>query len=136
MQVNPYLLFNGQCQAAFTCYAKLLGGQIVAMITHGETPAKDQVPAHWQDAIIHARLAIGDKVLMGSDAPPGRFAQPQGFAVNVDATSISEAERIFQGLSEGATITMPMAETFWAERFGMLVDRFGTPWMIGYKRPQ
>lgn len=136
MQVNPYLLFNGQCQAAFEHYAQLLGGQILSMIKHSETPAKDHVPAHWQEMIIHAKLAVGDKVLMGSDAPPGRFDQPQGFSVNIGANSVAEAERIFAGLSEGASITMPMTQTFWAERFGMLVDRFGIPWMINYQPPQ
>lgn len=77
MQMNPYLLFNGQCEAAFKTYAECLGGKIEAMIPHAGTPAEQQVPAEWRNKILHARLTVGNEVLMGSDAPPGRYEEPK-----------------------------------------------------------
>ncbi|HKA74410.1 MAG TPA: VOC family protein [Xanthobacteraceae bacterium] len=130
MQVNPYLMFNGTCEAAFKFYEKVLGGKIEAMIPHKGSPAEGHVPPEWKDKIMHARLAIGDRVLMGSDAPPGHFEQPKGFSVTVNPTDPAEADRIFGALSEKGTTTMPIQETFWAARFGMCVDRFGIPWMV------
>jgi len=130
MQLNPYLFFNGQCEAAFKFYAELLGGRIVAMMTHAGTPAENQVPPEWRGKIIHARMVIGDQVLMGSDAPPGHFQQPQGFSVSLIVDRPEDAERIFPTLAENGTVRMPLQKTFWAIRFGMLVDRFGIPWMV------
>lgn len=130
MRVNPYLVFNGRCQEAFTFYAECLGGKIEAMLPHAGTPAEGHVPAEWREKIMHARLSVGEDVIMGSDAPPGHFEQPKGFSVTIQLADPAEADRIFQRLSEGATVTMPIQQTFWASRFGMLVDRFGTPWMV------
>ena len=130
MRVNPYLLFNGRCQEAFTFYAECLGGKIEAMLPHAGTPAEGHVPPEWREKIMHARLRLGEDVLMGSDAPPGHFEQPKGFSVTIQLGDPAEADRIFQRLSEGARVTMPIQQTFWATRFGMLVDRFGTPWMV------
>jgi PhnB protein len=130
MQLNPYLFFNGQCEAAFKFYAELLGGKIVAMMTHAGTPAENQVPPEWREKIIHARMVIGEQLLMGSDAPPGHFHQPQGFSVSLMVDEPEDAERIFHTLAENGTVKMPLQKTFWAIRFGMLVDRFGIPWMV------
>ncbi len=130
MQLNPYLFFNGQCEAAFKFYAQLLGGKIIAMMTHAGTPAENQVPPEWREKIIHARMVIGDQLLMGSDAPPGHFQPPQGFSVSLMVDNAEDAERIFHTLAESGTVRMPLQKTFWAIRFGMLVDRFGIPWMI------
>ena len=130
MQLNPYLFFNGQCEAAFKFYAELLGGKILAMMTHAGTPAENQVPPEWREKIIHARMVIGEQLLMGSDAPPGHFHQPQGFSVSLLVDEAEEAERIFHTLAENGTVKMPLQKTFWAIRFGMLVDRFGIPWMV------
>ena len=130
MRVNPYLMFNGRCKEAFTFYAECLGGKIEAMLPHAGTPAEGHVPAEWREKIMHARLALGEDVIIGSDAPPGHFEQPKGFSVTLQLTDPAEADRIFQRLSDGATVTMPIQQTFWATRFGMLVDRFGTPWMV------
>jgi PhnB protein len=130
MRVNPYLLFNGRCQEAFTFYADCLGGKIEAMLPHAGTPAEGHVPPEWREKIMHARLSLGEDVIMGSDAPPGHFESPKGFSVTIQLTDPAEADRIFQRLSDGATVTMPIQQTFWATRFGMLVDRFGTPWMV------
>src|SRR5437588_7853392 len=116
MQLNPYLTFNGQCEAAFKFYEKCLGGKIEAMLTHEGTPAEQHVPSEWRKKILHARLTVGDEVLMGSDAPPERYEQPQGFSVSLNNNDPADAERI--------------QETFWASRFGMCVDRFGIPWRV------
>jgi PhnB protein len=135
MQLNPYLTFDGNCEAAFRFYEKALGGKIEAMLTHEGSPAASQVPAHWLKKILHARLSVGGEVLMGSDAPPDRREPMKGFSVTLSVSDPREAERIFEALSEDATVRMPMQETFWALRFGMLVDRFGTPWMVNCERP-
>jgi len=130
MQLNPYLLFNGQCEAAFKFYEQVLGGKIVALIPHAGTPAEEHVPSEWRNKILHATLMVGDEVLMGSDAPPEHFEKPQGFSVALHVKDPAEAERIFHALAENGTVRMPLAQTFWAVRFGMLIDRFGIPWMI------
>ena len=134
MQMNPYLFFDGQCEAAFKFYAELLGGKIEAMMTHEGTPAAGQVPAEWRTKIIHARLNLGGQILMGSDAPPDHQEKRQGFSINISVESPAEAERIFHALVENGAATMPIGETFWAVRFGMLVDRFGIPWMINCEK--
>ena len=130
MQMNPYLSFNGQCEAAFKFYEKCLSGKIVMMITNGGSPMADQVPADRRDKILHARLMVGDEVLMGSDAPPERYEQAKGFSVTLSVDDPGDAERIFRDLSQNGTVQMPIQKTFWAVRFGMLVDQFGIPWMI------
>jgi PhnB protein len=136
MQLNPYLFFKGNCKDAFTFYEKVLGGKIIAMMTHGETPAAEHTKPEWQDKIIHARMTFGDQVLMASDAPPEHHRPMQGFSVSLSVEEPAEADRIFDAFSEAGEITMPIQETFWAHRFGMLVDRFGTPWMINCEKKQ
>jgi PhnB protein len=136
MQLNPYLFFKGECKEAFTFYAKVLGGKITAMTTHRETPAAEQTKPEWQDKIIHARMTFGDQALMASDAPPEHYRPMQGFSVTVSVDEPAEAERIFKAFSEGGQVTMPIQETFWAIRFGMLVDRFGTPWFVNCEKKQ
>jgi PhnB protein len=133
--LNPYLFFDGNCEEAFTFYETLLGGKIVAMLPHEGTPAADSVPQEWRNKIIHACMDVAGTMLMASDAPPGRSQKPQGFYVNIAVKSAPEAERIFRALEQGGKVTMAIAETFWAERFGMVVDRFGTPWMINCAKP-
>ena len=134
MQLNPYLMFNGNCEAAFRFYEKVLGGKIEAMTPHEGTPAAEHVSAEWQDMIMHARLLVGDAVLMGSDSPPEMFETPQGMRVSLHVDDPAEAERIFHALAEGGSVLMPVQETFWAHRFAMLTDRFGTPWMINCEK--
>jgi PhnB protein len=134
MRLNAYLLFSGQCEEAFKFYEELLSGKIVAMMTHEGTPAAETVSAEWRSKIIHARMIVGDQVLMGSDAPPAHQQKAQGFSVNIGVDNPAEAERIFRGLEKDGTVTMPIGETFWAVRFGMLVDRFGIPWMVNCEK--
>jgi len=135
MRLNPYLLFNGECEAAFRFYERTLGGKITMMMSFGDSPAADQVPADWRTKILHVTLTVGDQVLQGSDAPPDRYQKPDGFSVSVNVSNVKEAERIFKALAENGTVLMELQETFWARRFGMLVDRFGTPWMINCGQP-
>jgi PhnB protein len=134
MQLVPYLNFNGRCREAFECYARVLGGEIAAMLTFGETPAADHVPPELHAGIIHARLVAGDAVLMGSDCPPDRYETPAGISVCLQIADPAVAERVFNALAEGGNVVMPFGETFWALRFGMVTDRFGTPWMINCER--
>ena len=130
MQAVPYLGFNGQCKAAFEYFQQCLGGQIVAMMTHGDTPMAEHTPPEARDKIMHARLVAGDLVLMGGDSPSEESEPPHGFCVALQVDEPAEADRIFEGLAEGGQVQMPIGETFWARRFGMLVDRFGIPWMV------
>ena len=130
MKINAYLVFSGQCEEAFQLYAKVLGGKIEAMIRHEGTPAESQVPAEWRSKIMHAYLTVNGESIMGSDAPPAHATKPAGFSVSVTVTDPNEAERIYRGLVEGGTERMPIQQTFWSPKFGMLVDRFGIPWMI------
>jgi len=130
MKFVTYLSFDGRCREAFEFYAKTLGGKIVAMASHGETPAAEHVPPEWQDKIINAHLVVGDQQLMGADSPPQYFKGQEGFSVSIQVDSESEAERIFKALADGGTVTLPLEPTFWAKRFGMVKDRYGTPWMV------
>jgi len=136
MQMNNYLFFNGNCEEAFKFYEKCLGGKLDTMMTHEGTPAAGSVPADWDKKILHARLVVGDAVLMASDAPPEHYSKPQGFSININVTDPAEAERLFQALSDGGSVTMPIAETFWAVRFGMFTDKFGIPWMVNCGKAQ
>ena len=135
MLINPYLFFDGRCEEAFKFYEKVLGGKIVAMLPHEGTPAAGQVPAEWRSKIMHARLEVDGQALMASDSPPQYQEPTKGFYVSLQYSDPADAERVFNALAEGGTIRMAMEETFWAARFGMLVDRFGTPWMVNCDKP-
>lgn len=134
MQLNPYLNFNGQCEAAFKFYEQCLGGKILMVLRHGESPMACDVPVEWRQKISHVRMALGEVLLMGSDAPPDHYQAPQGFSVALVLDTPAEADRIFKALADGGTVQMPIQQTFWALCFGMVVDRFGTPWMISCER--
>ena len=130
MQLNPYVNFNGQCEAAFKFYEKVLGGKITFSMTWGEMPGADQFPAESHKLIMHSTVSIGDKLLMGADAPPGRYQQPKGMNLSLHFKDKAEAERIFNALVENGSVTMPFEKTFWSPGFGMCVDQFGIPWMV------
>src|SRR5262245_56792140 len=106
------------------------------MIPHEGTPAEGDVPPEWRKKIIHARLVSNGMVLMGSDAPPSHYEPMKGFSVTLNMAEPAEAERVFNALADKGTVRAPLAETFWAKKFGMLVDKFGTPWMINCEKPQ
>ena len=131
MRINPYLSFDGQCQAAFEYYRQCLGGRIEAMFPFAGSPIAEEVPPEYRDRIMHARLVIGEQALMGSDTTPAcPYGGITGCTVSINVDSVAEAERIFSALADQGTVQMPLAETFWAARFGMCLDRFGVPWMI------
>jgi PhnB protein len=130
MQANIYLNFNGDCEEAFRLYEKTFGAKIEGMGTFEGSPAAGQVPADWRKKIIHAWLTVGNTMILASDAPPERYEQPKGMNVSLSVDTPGEAEQIFAELSEKGLVRMPMAQTFFARRFGMVVDRFGIPWMV------
>jgi PhnB protein len=134
MQINPYIIFNGNCEAAFKFYERCLRGKITMMLTHGNAPSAEHVSSSWHDKIMHARLEVGDRVLMGSDSPPEYFEETKGFYVQLGIDDPAEAERVFNALAENGKIRMPFEQTFWAFRFGMLADQFGIPWMINCEK--
>lgn len=131
MRYIPYLSFNGDCREAFAFYARVMGGEIKDMISHGETPAGEHVPPEWRDKIINAYLVADGAELMGADTPPGMGpSKPSGFSVSIHEDDLARARKIFDGLAEGGTVIMPFEPTFWAKGFGMVTDRYGQPWMI------
>lgn len=130
MQIQPYLFYKGDCEEAFKFYERVLKGKIEAMLPHAGTPAEQHTAPEWRDKILHARLTVGDAVLMASDAPPEHYKAPQGFSVSLQIDEVAEAERVFKELSAGGNVTMPIQPTFWATRFAMFTDRFGIAWMI------
>ena len=130
MRLNPHLAFGGQCEAAFKFYERCLGGKIVTMLTYGKSPMAEQVPPRWREKILHATLAVGDNVLMGGDPVPEQYEQPKGFTVLLGIDDPADAERLFHALAENGTVRWPIQKTFWALRYGGLVDQFGVPWEI------
>ncbi len=131
MQVTAYLFFNGNCAEAMSFYEKAAGAKLGQVFTYGTSPAAGHVPADLQDKIMHTSFHIGDSLLMASDCPPDKWAgAPAAFSLSISTASAEEAENVFAGLSDGAKITMAMGSTFFAARFGQLVDRFGVSWMV------
>src|SRR5260370_3694791 len=135
MTLHTYLNYGGNCEQAFRFYEQHLGGKIIMMMTHGQAPNPSNVPSNWKNAILHARLNIGETVLMGADIPPDRFQPMRSAYLSLTVGSTAEAERIYALLSDGGEIFMPMQETFFAFRFAMLRDKFGTSWMLLHERP-
>ncbi len=136
MNLNTYLAFNGNCGEAFKFYEKCLGGK-AELMKYGDSPMASQTPPDQQGRIMHARLQVGDQILMGADSPPQMgFNGNHGFTVSVTVTDSAEAERIFKALSEGGQVHMPLSKTFWSPAFGMFLDRFGIPWMVNCEQQQ
>jgi len=130
LKATTHLQFNGNCLEALRFYQKCLGGKITFSMTWGESPAAKSVPARWAKKIIHATFMFDGQTLSADDAPPGYYAKPQGFQVVVGTTEVARAKKVFMALSKGGKVKMPFAKTFWSPGFGMIVDRFGVPWMI------
>jgi PhnB protein len=130
MQINPYLLFNGQSEAAMRFYEKCLGGKITMTLRYGESlpppthllnlPSKSSTPL----------LTVGDSQLQASDCPPDKCEKPQGFSVTLQESDLAKAESVFNALAEAGDITMPFGKASWAKGFGMATDKFGVPWMV------
>jgi PhnB protein len=137
MQINAYLSFSGQCEAAFQLYEQLFGGKIEGIFRYAGTPMEGQFPPEWGNKIMHIRLVAGQNEIMGADAPPGQSEGPaKRFSMSIGLADPDEAKRLFDGLAEGGSIQMPLQATFWAAAFGMLTDRFGIPWMINCEGPR
>ena len=132
MRIEPRisLVFNGECDAAFTRYQQCLGGTVTFRLTWGDSPMADQAPAEWRDKILHATLTVGGTDLSGGDVLPGQYERPQGFQLQLNLDDAGAAERIFTELADGGRVTVPLQQTFWARRFGAVMDRFGIPWGI------
>ena len=130
MELNPYLIFNGDCAEAFKFYEQTLGGKIESLMTFAGSPAAEHVPAEFADKVLHATIKIEGQTIMASDAPPGKYERPTGISVAIGLNDRERGERIFNALAENGTVQMPFEKTFWASGFGMCVDRFGIPWMV------
>ena len=136
MKLYTYLNYGGNCAQAFRFYEAHLGAKIIMMMTHGQKPNAQDVPPDRKDTILHARISIGETELMGADVPPERFQPMRSAYLSLLVDSTEEAERIYALLSDGGEIFMKMEETFFAFRFAMLRDKFGTSWMILHERPR
>jgi PhnB protein len=127
MQFIPYLDFDGQCREAFDFYARVFQGQVTMRMTYGESPMAKEMPPETHGRVMHSQLESGSAVLMGADGPQN---SPNKGCVNIAVDTPAEAERIYAALIEGGSVQMPLQETFWAQRFGMLTDRYGKGWMV------
>lgn len=135
MTINPTLMFSGGCGDAFSRYASLFGGEIVLMLTWGESPMASQVPADWQEKVWFARLRAGGIELTGGDTPADGYEVPSGFSLVLGVANAEEAERTFGGLAEGGDVIMPLQETPWSPRYGVVRDPFGIRWEINCDAP-
>ncbi|HEX6628801.1 MAG TPA: VOC family protein [Gemmatimonadaceae bacterium] len=135
MEVSAYVSFKGDCEEAFKCYEDELGAKPGLLFRYADTPMADVVPEGWEKKIMHGSIRIAGKLLEGADVPPEQYEKPQGFSLSLNVTSADEAEKVFKKLGSGGRVVYPIEKTFWAERFGMLVDRFGIPWMISCETP-
>jgi PhnB protein len=130
-QLDTYLIFDGNCAEAMRFYERTLGGKMEMMMTHAQSPMAAQMPPGMAERIMHARLSLGDRVLMASDTMAGQpYEGMHGFSLALVYPSVADANKTFDALAEGGKVTMPMQKTFWVEAFGMLTDRYGTSWMI------
>ena len=130
--IEPYLFFNGRCEEAVKFYQKALGAQVQMMMRYKESPEPPppgMTPPNWGDKIMHASLLIGGNRVMASDGCAEKTSF-EGFSLSISAPSEADADRVFNALSEGGQVRMPLSKTFWSPRFGMLTDRFGVGWMI------
>ena len=136
MKLQTYLNYGGNCEQAFRFYEQHLGAKITMLMRHGEAPGAAGVPENWKDAVLHARLELGGTELLAADIPPDRFQPMRSAYLTLTLDRAEEAERVYKLLAGGGQIFMPMEETFFAARFAMLRDQFGTSWMLLCDRPQ
>ena len=130
-QLNAYLSFDGSCAEAMNFYADVLGAKVVALISYGQAPSDQPVSPQHADRIMHAQLVHPDFVLMAGDAPPGvPFQGIKGMMMTLTFNDVADAQRVFAAFADGGSVQMPLGETFWVECFGMVTDRFGTPWGV------
>ena len=130
MEMHPYVSFKGQCEEAFTFYQQCLGGELGPIFRYAGSPMANQAPDGWQEKVMHGSMTIGGQILQGADLAPDRYEEPKGFSLSLQVRSTEDAERIFRELARDGTIVMPLEKTFWAARFGIVVDRFAIRWLI------
>lgn len=130
MRLTTYLNFGGNCEEAFRFYEQHLGGTITSLMRHGEAPVPVRTPPEWRNKVLHARLALGGTELLGADVPADRFQPMRSAYLTLGFDSVEETERVYALLVEDGQIFMKMESTFFASRFAMLRDRFGTSWML------
>jgi PhnB protein len=135
MKLNTYLNYGGNCAEAFRFYEEHLGGKIGTLMTHDQAPGAANVRPELAKAVLHASITIGNTVLMASDVPPERFQPMRSVYLSLSVDSDAEAERIYELLTDGGEVFMPMGETFFASRFGQFRDKFGTSWMVLHEKP-
>jgi PhnB protein len=132
--IDAYLTFDGNCKEAMTFYANCLGAELHLM-PFSQTPC--DVPADAKERIAHARLSKGQALLMASDTTPGMpLQQGNNFSININCESLAEIEKVFSALGENGKVTVPLHDSFWGARFGMLIDRFGVQWMFNFEKPR
>jgi PhnB protein len=136
MQLHTYLNYGGNCEQAFRFYEQHLGGRVTMLTRHGDAPGPGNTPPEWKDKVLHARMSLGGTELLGADVPADRFQPMRSAYLTLTLDSSEEAERIYALLSEDGQIFMKMEEMFFAHRFAMLRDRFGTSWMLLHPRAQ
>ena len=134
-ELTAYISFRGDCEEAFRFYEQVLGAKPGLMFRYADSPMADVVPAGWDTRIMHGSISIGTHRLEGGDVPPERYEEPKGFSLSLNVPTAREAEQLFAELSTGGRIVYAIEKTFWSERFGMVVDRFGIPWMINCETP-
>jgi PhnB protein len=135
VQMSAYVSFKGDCEAAFQFYERVLGAEPGPLFRYGGSPMAGEAPADWADKVMHGSVTIGGQVLMGADMGPDRYEAPAGFSLSIQVGEVADAERIFAELARDGQVVMPIRQTFWAARFGMLVDRFGIPWQVNCDDP-
>jgi PhnB protein len=131
MRLSVHLNFQGNCAEAFAFYTMVFKADNPFQITYGDAPKGSPVPPDWSGKVMHASIPVGDGLLMGCDAPPDKSTPLGGFQVSVETKDESEVRRIYEALSQGGSVQMPLAPTFWSPLFGMCTDRFGVAWMVG-----
>lgn len=136
MSVNPYLFYSaGRCRQAFQRYQEIFGGEL-SLTTGADMPGEEGVTPEMAELIMHASLLVGDTYLFGSDDPTGDGGAVKGACVSYSATDDADARRVFEALSDGGEVTMPMSAVSWSTAFGMCTDRFGMPWMVSADAPE
>ncbi len=135
MELTTHLCFDGECEAAFRTYERILGGKVTLMLRYGDSPMAGQVPPECHDRIVHAGLELDGHALLGADVFPGDFERPRGFYVTLTVKDVERAKLLFESLADGGEVRMPFQATFWSAGFGVLIDRFGVPWEINTEQP-
>jgi PhnB protein len=130
MLVEPYLFFDGKCEEALEFYRRTIGAEVTALLRWKDSPDPQMAMPGASDKVMHARLRIGDTMVMASDGRCQGKPEFQGFALSLTAADIAEADRLFAALGDGGQVQMPLSETFFSPRFGMVADRFGVSWMV------